>query len=645
MGNRQGGDPRRGCRAVRSRSAAPAAQPPPNRHRGRRGLGRGGPRILELGQRGSLRKPQPAEQPATRHVQKSTGLGFAATVETRANFPSTRNANWDLRNARTLRFNLYTIGDDYLDGPEITLVSNNGRYVYRPGPGSENMESSKNFWTTVEIPLGGSAAWPRQVIGNPSMAEIDAIEFMGDSDGFGFTMWIDDLRFNPPVRTVLPHLEAPDLTVANIERTPKYERYELDYVNNKPVLLNPNAKRWPAVNERVTWTAHIANRGRNRSSTFAVNWLVNGVQRQTTRHAALQPGATTTVDLPWNWRNDSHDITAEIVPDFAGERTTLNDALTIDSRAYSFVFVVEQATFDIMNGIPNRLGSTSCEDWLNTQLDDMHRRFANSVYDFAPNGAEARTRIDQIILRANGRGGRLEDIGPTADGGWVFKASHRREYRDYHLIYHEALVHELVHQLGVIDTYAFQVERGRNEVDQKQYFHPELSLMGGSPVRPPGGPAMLSPHSVYGLNSTLGFRRGYYGEYLYDVPPTIRVRVRGANGRALAGARVAFHQSSRPFNEDSLVDNTAEFTLTTDLNGYATLPNRAIQGGGVTTATGHTLAANPFGLHSVVGFDCTFLMEAKYGNNTFVQPFFLSEANVAYARGVRNYTIQLRTDF
>lgn len=569
-------------------------------------------------------------------IQFNTESGF----ETRVGFPTTRDARWDLRSTEVLRFELFSRDDHEIAGPELSLVSGESRFVYTPQAGAVTMVSANEQWVTVEIPLAGSAEWKRTTIGNPSLENINALELMADTRELTFDFWIDDVRFDPPVETVLPGLTSPDLTVGWIERTPKYERYFLDYPGGRPVVTNPDSKRWPDLNENVTWTAHIPNRGQVRSSSFTVNWWVDDVMVQSSCHEALDPGASTIVNLGRLWEG-SQEIRAEIVPDFPGDRTERNNSLSIDSKAMTFGFIVQESTFNELNNTPNRLGSTSCEDYLNTVLDDMARRFALSTYDFAPNGAEMRIRLDKITLEPDNDSLPSAPNDPEVDGGWRFPARSRGEYRNFNILYNNALVHELAHQLGVIDTYRFDVARDRNQVDGRDYRAPYSSLMGGAREEP-FLPNTLGPLSVHGINSSLGFRRGHYGEYLYDLPQTIRIQVFDADGIALSGASVNFYQRA---NSDT-VDNIPEFTLTTNPSGVAILPNRPIPGGNVVTATGHTLRPNPFGLLSVVGTDGVFLMEINHEGRTTVKPLVIAEAIVAYARGtVGTYTKQVFTDF
>ena len=109
---------------------------------------------------------------------------------------------------------------------------------------------------------------------------------------------------------------------------------------------------------------------------------------------------------------------------------------------------------------------------------------------------------------------------------------------------------------------------------------------------------IIGAHTAGGLRSNTGYRRGFYGEYLYDTPQSTSVRIVDTAGSPMSDVALRFYQYElRP--EGHILDATPEFTLTTDASGVAALPNRGITG--IVTATGHQLKPNPFGLIDVVG--------------------------------------------
>jgi hypothetical protein len=106
------------------------------------------------------------------------------------------------------------------------------------------------------------------------------------------------------------------------------------------------------------------------------------------------------------------------------------------------------------------------------------------------------------------------------------------------------------------------------------------------------------------LNANVGYRRGYYGEYLYSLPGTNLVRISDRNGGPIAKGTLSFYQSLGGEIRNEVPAFTVDFE-----NGLARLPARATGlAAPFTTLTGHTLAPNPFGRIDVVGGNGVFLV-------------------------------------
>ncbi len=57
-------------------------------------------------------------------------------------------------------------------------------------------------WRTYDVPIAGNATWVKTTVGNPSLSDITYAEVIGDTWGYGFTLWVDGLHFYPqPVIT------------------------------------------------------------------------------------------------------------------------------------------------------------------------------------------------------------------------------------------------------------------------------------------------------------------------------------------------------------------------------------------------------------------------------------------------------------
>lgn len=112
-----------------------------------------------------------------------------------------------------------------------------------------------------------------------------------------------------------------------------------------------------------------------------------------------------------------------------------------------------------------------------------------------------------------------------------------------------SLLHELTHQLGMIDLYNLDVSLEVPQVldrhgrpVQMEYWTSFLfpGLMNDPGIDPP----IYDEHTSLALNINKGYRRGYYGEYLYDIPEQSRLRVMDNEGHPASGVTVG--STSRP---------------------------------------------------------------------------------------------------
>ena len=216
-----------------------------------------------------------------------------------------------------------------------------------------------------------------------------------------------------------------------------------------------------------------------------------------------------------------------------------------------------------------------------------------------------------------------------------------------------ALLHELMHQLGVIDLYQMFIDTrtsllpDANRQGQKagcgtDYWSHDYKcfrftegiddLMGT-------GPLAIGAHTAGGLKSNAGHRRGHYGEYLYDTPSTVSVRIVDQDGRDLPNVALRFYQYELQ-EQGHLLDAIPEFELTTDSDGIAVLPNRGITG--IVTATGHQLKPNPFGIIDVVGTNGTFVIEMR-GTCINYEWLTVVELNLAYWDGHEDEAVFTKT--
>lgn len=459
-----------------------------------------------------------------------------------------------------------------------------------------------------------------------------------------------------------------DLGVRYISRSPLYWRYNVQYPNGIPVLASTHDnqppeldKHWPAPNEPVTFSAHVRNNGGAAISSFAYRWYIDNVPMTAnpqTYTGAVPPNGEAVVTLNWNWAGNLDDHVVKLVVDPNNQISDpyrQNNIYTDHTNALSFSIWVEQGLYERFNQQENGFGTYSFDDWFRWQFDQMKTNFARAVYPgFAPNGILERIRVEEINVIPfnpnnlnNWRDAMNTDPHQMLnDGRWQFvseandlaqKQLDWDNYVDYAVNDIDwGLIHELAHQLGVIDEYRLNIDdRNANQVlmldgtplRTRHNFH-RAGLMGGGYVLPGYEGSDFDSHTAGYLNSNLHFRRGYYGEYLFDTPQTTRIQVFDIFGRPLPNAIVTFYQKN-PNTE--LLTNTPVFKVRTGWSGDALLPNRATPG--VTTATGHTLHPNPFGQINVVGGNGTMLLKITSGLQEDFRWFEINQLNEAFWLG------------
>ena len=496
---------------------------------------------------------------------------------------------------------------------------------------------------------------------------------------------------DPPARDV-------DLSVAYIARTPEYYRYEPVYnylwFHNEYVglLKNPgyeNTQKWPNNGDVVTFTAHVQNKGLTLSSgPFAYHWKINGeVVATGVESTGIAPGGEATYDFNWIWNAndyandtdmhckslDHRDRVVTFEVDTAAaiaEQCENNNSLTDFIEAPCMGFYVEQSFYDQFNETMNAVGSYSFEDWI-----QWHVRIWNDVFmemsryaGFAEDGVVERVRVQKIEVVADGvlSDGNHVPNGVTnfqIDGEWGFlTSSASQDYIDhFSKIIEWGLLHECTHQLGMVDIYTMNMESGTPSTPLKVqvrdggdyyitrgYYPSHGGLMGGGDTRYDAdyeGSGLLAGHTVGGLNSGCGCRRGYYGEYLYDIPQTVRIRILDATGDPLPNAELKLWQSSGGTIRDWLSWQPVH-EGTADASGVFTLPNMdTVEDGPFTTHTGHTLHDNPWGRVNVVGSHGVFMIKVTAHGQTDYRWLMLPEVNRAYWLGNHDeYTFDIRAE-
>ena len=454
-----------------------------------------------------------------------------------------------------------------------------------------------------------------------------------------------------------------DLDVTYISRTPMYARYNVNY---NPSGYNPyltggqtgSDQRWPNPGETVTFTAHVKNIGEATVPIFEFQWFVDNILVSSGTHSNLAPGDTIQKTLEWSWIDGNHDVKFVVDPNHViAESSKANNEREDKTNGPYLRLHVEQSVYDAFNSIQNMVGTFSFEDWAQAHMDAFNQKIIDA-------GGFETARIDEIVVEPDGS---LPEWGTHAPDNWLWDGSWGFSYGpnswcDVNCDKNEGpahtwpsnpisywattiqltLLHEWTHQLGIIDSYQLNYDwnyAANNEVithcsefiigvtpqqgyEDCVYYNPDLAGMMSGAYH-----LGYTPFFVGALNSNLGYRRGYFGEYLYDIPVQNKIRVLDVATNPLSNAEVYFYQDT---GCNSLPDEVI-FSGTTDNNGEFTLPNRAVTP--ITTETGHTLRANPFGDINVVGCNGVFLIKIIANGQTDYQWMDISMFNLAYWSG------------
>jgi hypothetical protein len=211
-----------------------------------------------------------------------------------------------------------------------------------------------------------------------------------------------------------------------------------------------------------------------------------------------------------------------------------------------------------------------------------------------------------------------------------------------------ALVHEFMHGLDIIDMYTVGIEVNDSQARTKDgaplnfaFGWPIgdlwISTMAGGYLDGHTDGHNFDSHTAAAFNVNKGYRRGYYGAYLFDVPQQVYLRLLDNQGSPAAGVNVRLYRQV-----GRVLDATPDFTGTTDPAGTIQLPNVSV-GGTITTRNGHTLRDNPWGIIDVVGFNAMTLLSVSRGDHEEFHWLNLIDYNLAYWAGnMTAYTTTIR---
>lgn len=223
----------------------------------------------------------------------------------------------------------------------------------------------------------------------------------------------------------------PTLEVGWISREPRFRAPE--------TIDGPRTAGWPEEGRAVHWIGHLLNRGTTTVEAVPYVWSIDGVE-ELRGVVDLVPGDNEVI-LPWRWTFTRHQIDLAID----------GDHVTIDSDALSIAFYVDRTEYNRLIG--SYLGSF--ERRMQRQIPYWNSVFADAVHPTTPNGVLDRWRIDKVIVQPDGSRIPDEDYFDT-DLFWVFPISgsfFSGAYEGDQTV----LLHELLHQRGLVDDYAYEV--------------------------------------------------------------------------------------------------------------------------------------------------------------------------------------------
>lgn len=434
-----------------------------------------------------------------------------------------------------------------------------------------------------------------------------------------------------------------DLQVVSVARTPRFPRYAVNYTGftiTEPSGFGPyfftsatglgqgqtdSTPRWPTVGQAVLYTGTIRNRGTNAiAASIGLQWLVDGqVVSSTAKSINLEPGQTTTVTLPRTWDDQLHTIECRVV--FADARPE-NNALAVGSKSVGFLTYADESMLEAFRERSKNWPGPKNDDlfdWLNAHMKRFNELFA---------AANTSKRVHYEILETlvDGSANPSIDTIPFA----IFPFRYRADEGDPRLSgYYRAsedidygLLHEMGHQLGLIDLYQLDISAEMNEVSGLSYTGPECLMRTCA--------SFLSESTATAMEHWANKAHGYFGQYLYGMPQTIKMRFLASGGGPLAGATVTMYQLTERPGVGKRVFNQAKAIGTTDSNGVWTLPNVPVQPAmAPPTPAGDTLQANPFGYVAVVGANGVLHFKIEKSGSTDYAWLNVTEPNVAFYKG------------
>jgi hypothetical protein len=479
-----------------------------------------------------------------------------------------------------------------------------------------------------------------------------------------------------------------DLDVTYIGREPRYPVYIIAYDEGVPYVAESpeGGKTWPSVGDAVTFNAHVVNKGEAGFSGFTYTWRFYINDGRPLWEASgqyvrlLKPGDDVVLSQAWNWYegigggpdHNTHrlpKLVLTVAPNEPDERAA-NNVREYYPLGKDIAFWVAQDMYEAFNSRANASGSYSYEDWVQYQLKAMNEAFDRSTYPLAPDGIRERVNLEAVYIVPSANAANDWKCPGTYVSEGIFRAETYRGIWDQPRpggtcgmsdsgnvewlnsvirSVDDGLVHELSHQLGLIDSYNLHAGRW-------DWACP--GIMGGGDRSPHCGAGArasdyYSSQDAAALNLGMPYRARYYGDYLFDIPRNIRVRFLAKDGEPLRNAYVEVYLEDS-LTQRGLTDGNGEMKLLNRpvpscASGNAWCDDRAGNGAEPDdqwrnpTLTGHSQHDSPFGQIDVIGTNGVLRFEVRAPNGKWESDSILeerlaldiSDANLAYWRGQR----------
>lgn len=368
--------------------------------------------------------------------------------------------------------------------------------------------------------------------------------------------------------------------------------------SNPITIVNADAQHAPKPGETVTYTATVRNVGTQPITHFDWHWLYDGEDVTSGQFAStLGPDDTTTFTCRRPWEDGRHFIAFETDRErLLTEACEENNWVIDRTDAMAYAFFVEQSVRDEFKTLRNGLGSYDWADWAQFQIRQCNKEFRDTIYPSCPGGIEERVRLDAVYVIPDGWGARegmhtpnvitpvnyddpelvsandppadrpsvnFNNVTGGVDGVWGFTVDLLKKNDQGLDFYHNMhrwvtgsewpLHHELGHQLGRNDNYlivargkANQAVPGLGYTPPSDYcdgmmHHGNYShdnAIGKNTQKWDSTYRFYSEHTARSFNRDKGQRRGYFGEYLLDVPAATTFTFVDADAKPIPDAKI-----------------------------------------------------------------------------------------------------------